>query len=70
MLKSEAEELVEVIHHHEPEVEVMVSKRWFSRQYQVFVLRDGKKHEYQEIHHYWIERVLVETFCRPLNEER
>jgi len=70
MWKSEAEELQAMVQRHEPGVEVRLSKRWFSHRYRVVVVRGGTRFEYQDSNHYWLERCLVETFCRPWNGER
>lgn len=70
MWKSEAEELQATVQYHEPEAEVRLAKCWFPHQYRVFVVRGGTRYEYQDLYHYWLERALVETLCRPWNGER
>jgi len=70
MWKSEAEELQAIVQHHEPGVEVVLSKWWVPHQYRVFVVRGGTRYEYEDLYHYGLERALVETLCRPWNGER
>ena len=58
----DAEECKEAIERCEPGVGVSIHKKLFRRHWVVRVVRSWGIAEYEDIHHYWLERGIVSMF--------
>lgn len=60
--QEDVQEILQAVRRVEPQVQASIRKRFWRKSWYVRVVRKGGVTDYEDIHHYWLERGLISMF--------